>query len=83
MAKVVFEAHGWKLLHGFATVIGRTNSVINIWEVPSAEAVEKGLFDPALRDVLPLIREVVEDEVLTLMTRYSVESKSASGKSGK
>lgn len=72
-AKPVFERHGWHLLHSFTTVVGRVNSVVNIWEVPSAAAVESGLFDRDLAAALPLIREVVEDEVLTLMTRYSVD----------
>ncbi|WP_250504218.1 hypothetical protein [Caballeronia sp. AZ7_KS35] len=73
LAKPVFERHGWRLTHSFATVIGRVNSVVNIWEVPSAASVESGLFDPELASALPLIREVVEDEVLTLMTKYSVD----------
>lgn len=73
IAKPIFERHGWRLLHSFSTVIGRVNSVVNIWEVPSAAAVEAGLYDRDLAAALPLIREVVEDEVLTLMTSYSVD----------
>lgn len=73
LAKPVFEKHGWELAHSFVTVIGRVNSVVNIWRVPSAEHVQNGLFDPELRKALPLLQEVVEDEVISIMNSYSVD----------
>lgn len=73
IAKPIFESHGWRLLHSFTTVVGRVNSCVNIWEVPSAAAIESGLFDRRLSAALPLINEVVDDEMISLMTSYSVD----------
>jgi len=73
LCKAIFERHGWKLLASYATVVGRVNSTVNIWDVPSMEAIEAGLYDPALRDVTPIVRDVVEDEVVSLMTPYSLD----------
>lgn len=73
LCRDIFERHGWVLLHCYTTVVGRVNSVVNIWDIPSTEAIEAGLYDPALRDVTPIVREVVEDEVTILMTPFSLE----------
>lgn len=71
--KAIFEKHGWRLLNSYTTVVGRVNSCVNIWDVPSSDAVERGLYDPALAAVIPIVREVVDDEVTQFMTPYSVD----------
>jgi len=70
--KVIFERHGWKLLASYATVVGRVNTYINIWDVPSQEAVQAGMFDPGLADVVPRVRELVDEEITSLMMAYDV-----------
>lgn len=73
LCKAIFERHGWVLLQSYTTVVGRVNSCVNIWEVPSSEAIQAGLYDPALRDVTPIVSQVVEDEVITLMAPFSLD----------
>lgn len=71
--KAIFGKHGWKLLASYATVVGRTNTYVNVWDVPSQEAVQAGMFDPGLADVVPRVRELVEEEVTSLMMAYTVD----------
>jgi hypothetical protein len=71
--KAIFEEHGWRLHGSFSSLTGRTNSVVNIWEVPNLEALQAGLHEPRLKEHLPLVREVVENEVITLMSPFTVE----------
>lgn len=73
LCKTIFERHGWVLLNSYSTVVGRVNSCVNIWDVPSTEAIQAGLYDPALREVTPIVREVVEDEVTMLMAPFSLD----------
>lgn len=64
--------HGWKLLGSYASVVGRLNTVVDFWEVPNANAVEALLADPEMQKIGPRISEIVEDEVLTLLTKLPI-----------
>lgn len=71
--KAVFETHGWKLLASYATVVGRVNTCVNIWDIPTVEAIQAGLYDPALGKITPKVRELVDEEITSLMASYSVD----------
>ena len=69
--KPTFEKHGWRLEKGLVSITGRVNSVVNIWHVPDAAALQAGLFDPDLRRNIAEVHEIVEDEVVNLMMPYT------------
>ncbi len=68
----VVAKHGWKLVGSYASVVGRLNTVVDLWELPSANAVEVALSDPELQKFGPQISEIVEDEVLAVMNKLPI-----------
>ena len=70
----VVRKHGWKLLGSYASAIGRLNTVVDLWELPDAKAVEAVLSDPELQRFAPQINEIVEDETLQLLTKLPIPS---------
>jgi len=68
----VLGKHGWKLLGSYASMVGRLNTVVDFWELPSPDAVQAALSDPELAKFAPQISEIVEDETLTLMTKLPI-----------
>ena len=66
--------HGWKLLGSYASAIGRLNTVVDLWELPTPDAVQAALADPELQKFAPQINEVVEDETLQLLTKLPIPS---------
>ena len=64
--------HGWKLLGSYASIVGRLNTVIDLWELPEPNAVEKALSDPELQKFGPQIAEIVEDETLAVLTKLPI-----------
>ena len=64
--------HGWKLVGSFATAVGRLNGAVDFWEVPNAEAVTSLLSDSEFQKHGKRISEIVEDEVLTLLTKLPI-----------
>jgi NIPSNAP len=68
----VVGKHGWRLVGSYASVVGRLNTVVDFWELPNPNAVEAALGDPELQKHGPLISEIVEDEVLTLLTKLPI-----------
>jgi hypothetical protein len=64
--------HGWKLVGSFAATVGRLNSAVDYWEVPDAEAVTALLSDAEFQKNGSRIAEIVEDEVLTLLTKLPI-----------
>ena len=64
--------HGWKLVGSYAAIVGRLNTVVDLWEIPNAEAVQAGLGDPEMRKRADRIAGIVEDEVLTLLTKLPI-----------
>ena len=73
----LLEKHGgWKLQGSYFNVIGRLNTVVDVWEIPDANAVQSALEsasqDPEFQKLVPAIEECVEDETLQLMTKLPV-----------
>ncbi|HJU28045.1 MAG TPA: NIPSNAP family protein [Candidatus Binataceae bacterium] len=64
--------HGWKLIGSYASVVGRLNTVVDLWEIPNANAVEAVLSDPEMQKNGPRISEIVEDETLTVLTKLPI-----------
>jgi hypothetical protein len=67
----VLESYGWKMRGGYAAVIGRVYTVVNIWEVPGADAflesAAKWRTTPEGQAFRAVTAEVVEEEVVSLM----------------
>jgi hypothetical protein len=69
----IMEAHGWRLLGALTNLGGRINVVVDIWQIPDANALPGGL--GALMsafewpDIARALGEYVEDEVIQLMSR--------------
>jgi hypothetical protein len=67
---------GWKLLGSYFNSIGRLNSVVDVWELPDANAVQstldKAAHDPEWQKWVPVIEEIVEDETLQILTKLPV-----------
>jgi quinol monooxygenase YgiN len=68
----VVGKHGWKLIGSYATAVGRLNTVVDLWELPDAAALQAALSDPEMAKAAPQISEIVEDETLTLMTKLPI-----------
>ena len=73
----LLEKHGnWKLLGSYFNTIGRLNTVIDLWQLPDANAVQSALQaasqDPEFQKWAPMIEECVEDETLQVMTKLPV-----------
>jgi NIPSNAP len=71
----ILEERGWKLLAAYQNIIGRQNTIVDIWEIPDANSVEKvlGIASQltAFRDLVGGLGGVVEEEVLQVMTKAS------------
>ncbi len=50
--------HGIKLVGSYASIVGRLNSVVDLWELPEPNSVEKLLSDPELQKFGPQIAEI-------------------------
>jgi hypothetical protein len=68
----VVGKHGWKLVGSYATIAGRLNTVLDVWELPDPNALQAALSDPEMQKVAPRISEIVEDETLTIMTKLPI-----------
>jgi hypothetical protein len=67
----ILEERGWKLLGAYQNLIGRQNTIVDLWEIPDANSVEKVLGEAsqlaAFRNAAAQLADVVEEEVLQLM----------------
>jgi len=68
----VVGRHGWKLLGSYASVVGRLNTVVDIWELPDSNAIQAALSDAEMQKFAPQISETVEDETLALLTKLPI-----------
>jgi NIPSNAP len=68
----VLGRHGMKLTGSYASVIGRLNTVVDFWELTSADVLQRALADPEVAKYGPLIAEIIEDETLTLLNKLPV-----------
>jgi hypothetical protein len=64
--------HGWKLLGSYASLVGRLNTAVDFWELPDPDAVEKALSDPEFQKYATRIKEIVEDETLSILTKLPI-----------
>lgn len=64
--------HGWKLQGSYATMAGRLNTVVDWWELPSPDALQAALSDPEFSKFASRINEIVEDEVLSILTKLPI-----------
>jgi len=68
----VLGKHGWKLLGSYATVLGRLNTVVDLWELPNEAAIQAGLGDSEMAKYASRIGEIVEDETLTMLNKLPI-----------
>jgi hypothetical protein len=68
----VVGKHGWKLLGSYATVVGRLNTVVDMWELPNEAAIQAALSDSEMAKYASRIGEIVEDETLTLLNKLPI-----------
>jgi NIPSNAP len=64
--------HGWKLLGSYATVVGRLNTVVDIWELPNEAAMQAAMSDSEMAKYASRIGEIIEDETLTLLNKLPI-----------
>jgi hypothetical protein len=69
----IMEAQGWRLVGAWTNLGGRINVVIDLWQIPDANALPGGLGtlleDLNWPELARGLAEFVEDEVIQLMTR--------------
>jgi hypothetical protein len=65
--------HGWKLIGCFSSVSGDLNTVIDLWELPDANALQSALDDPEFGQHSKNKWEIVAHETLTLYQKQPVE----------
>ena len=69
----IVEAQGWRLVGAFTHLGGRLNVVLDLWQIPDANALPSGIGALiAARDWPAISRglaDYVEDEFLQLMTK--------------
>ena len=68
----VVGKHGWKLVGSFATVVGRLNTVVDLWELPNEAAIAAAMGDAELQKRGVKISEIIEDEVFTVLTKLPI-----------
>jgi hypothetical protein len=69
----LLEKRGWKLVGAYQNVIGRLNTVVDLWQLPDANAVESVLAaawqEPEFQKWAAELEGCVEEEVLQIMTK--------------
>ena len=68
------EKGGWKLLAAYQGLIGQTSTIVDIWEVPDANAVPKLMEtlarNPKMGELGPKLMDLMqEEEFLQLMVK--------------
>ncbi|MBK9178083.1 MAG: NIPSNAP family protein [Acidimicrobiales bacterium] len=80
------EEAGWRLVGAWTTTVGRLNTVIDLWELPDADAVESVLAavsgHPDFGRWYAELSAVTEDEVLALMTPTAYARRAGHGSVG-
>lgn len=64
--------HGMKLVGSYASIVGRLNTVVDLWELAEPNTIEKVLSDPELQKFAPMISEIIEDEQLAILTKLPI-----------
>jgi hypothetical protein len=68
----VVGKHGWKLVGSYATLVGRLNTVVDLWELPNEAAIGAAMGDAELQKRGAKIAEIIEDEVFTVLTKLPI-----------
>jgi hypothetical protein len=68
----VVASHGWKLLGSYATVLGRLNTVFDLWELPNETAIQAALSDSEVAKYASRFGEITEDQTLSLLNKLQV-----------
>jgi hypothetical protein len=68
----VVAKHGWKLLGSYASVVGRLNTVVDLWELPNEAAIQAALSDSEVAKIASRFGEIVEDQTLTLLNKLPI-----------
>jgi NIPSNAP len=64
--------HGMRLLGSYATMVGRLNTVVDLWELPDESALQAVRSDSTLQQYASRINEVIEDETSVLLTKLPI-----------
>jgi hypothetical protein len=70
--KPVLAKHGWKLLGSYASVVGRLNAVIDLWELPNEAAIQTALSDSEVAKLASPLGEIIEDQTLSLLNKLPI-----------
>jgi hypothetical protein len=69
----IIESYGWKLVGAWVTTVGRLHTVIDIWEIPDAnaydEVMRKVAARPDYQQFWDLLAETLEEEVVTMVRK--------------
>ena len=68
----VVAKHGWKLVGSYATVVGRLNTVVDLWELPNEAAIQAALADSEVAKIASRFSEIIEDQTLTLLNKLPI-----------
>jgi quinol monooxygenase YgiN len=68
----VVGKHGFKLLGSYMNVVGRLNTIVDLWELPDANALKTLLSDPELQRYAPQFNEIIEDEQNVFLTKLPI-----------
>ena len=68
----VVAKHGWKLLGSYATVVGRLNTVVDLWELPNEAAIQAAMSDSEVAKIASRFGEIIEDQTLTLLNKLPI-----------
>jgi catabolite regulation protein CreA len=68
----VVAKHGWQLLGSYASVLGRLNTVVDLWELPNEIAIQAALSDPEVAKYASRFGEITEDQTLNLLNKLPI-----------
>jgi plasmid maintenance system antidote protein VapI len=68
----VMAKHRWKLLGSYASVVGRLNTVVDLWELPNEAAIQAAMSDSEVAKLASRFHEIIEDQTLTLLNKLPI-----------
>jgi hypothetical protein len=70
--KPVVAKHGWKPVGSYASVVGRLNMVVDLWELPNEAAIQAAMSDSEVAKLASRFGEIIEDQTLTLPNKLPI-----------
>ncbi len=64
--------HDWKLLYSFTPMVGEVETIIDLWELPDASAVERATADPRVQAMAKRSAGIIRTEKLQLLAKLPV-----------